>query len=43
MKAIDAIKTAMQASDQSIMMLLENVRDMPITAPRLAENEIRSP
>src|SRR5437016_1215706 len=33
MKAIDVIRTAMQTSDQSIMMLLEDLRDAPLTAP----------
>src|SRR2546430_14103293 len=33
MKAIDVIRTAMQTSDQSIMMLLEDLGDAPLTAP----------
>src|SRR5947207_12259589 len=33
MKAIDVIRTAMQTSDQSIMMLLDDLRDAPLTAP----------
>ena len=33
MTAIDAIRTTMQTSDQSVMMLLEDLRDVPLTAP----------
>jgi len=33
MKAMDVIRNAMQTSDQSIMMLADDLRDMPFTAP----------
>jgi uncharacterized damage-inducible protein DinB len=33
MKAIDVIRAAMQTSDQSIMMLVEDLHDMPLTPP----------
>src|SRR5436190_3173727 len=33
MKAIDAIRAAIQTSDRSIMMLLEDLRDAPLTEP----------
>jgi len=33
MKAIDAIKTALEASDKSVMMLLDDMKDAPMTCP----------
>ena len=33
MKAIDLIRTAMQMGDRSVMQLVEDMRDAPLTAP----------
>ena len=33
MKAMDVIRNALQVSDQSIMMLADDLRDAPLTAP----------
>ena len=33
MKAIDAVRKALQISDQSFLQLVEDMRDAPLTCP----------